>query len=337
MSDERSFERTARAWLEQGANQAPDRAVQAVLLAIETTPQERDLRIPWRFPTMNTPLRVGIAAVFGLLLLGAGIYFVGGSSPGVGGKPPATVSPTPAPTTATPSSITSSPVANLTPGQLCAGSSPCLSGAMLPGMYWFDGPGVMPEGRLTFTVPAGWTSTDGLVVKSGDVPEGLTYSPTEVLLSTWIVSHVYADACQWEGTLVEAGTTIDEIANRLASQKNRVATAVEDVTLGGMPAKRIELTVPADLDVTTCHGDGGYVRFWPKPGPDESGGFCCVAPGAKDTVYVVDLGGEPFVVDVTEGPEASTVDRAELRSIVESIVITPPEASPSAPGASPSP
>ena len=35
MNDERSFERTARAWLEQGANQAPDRAVQAVLFAIE--------------------------------------------------------------------------------------------------------------------------------------------------------------------------------------------------------------------------------------------------------------------------------------------------------------
>ena len=103
MNDERSFERTARAWLELGANQAPDRAIQAVLLAIETTPQERDLRIPWRFPTMNTPLRVGMAAVIGLLLLGAGIYLFGGIGPRIIGRrrhpsrhrPPSTATATP--------------------------------------------------------------------------------------------------------------------------------------------------------------------------------------------------------------------------------------------------
>jgi hypothetical protein len=94
MTDERSFERTAQAWLEPGANQAPDRAIQAVLLAIETTPQERDLHIPWRFPTMNTPLRVGMAAVIGLLLLGAGIYIFGGSGQMIGGQSAATPTPT---------------------------------------------------------------------------------------------------------------------------------------------------------------------------------------------------------------------------------------------------
>ena len=112
MNDERSFERTARAWLEQGANQAPDRAIQAVLLAIETTPQERDLRIPWRFPTMNTPVRVGMAAVIGLLLLGAGIYLFGGGGPGLGGQPRG---PTPTPTPSRPRR--SEPGPNLAPCQ----------------------------------------------------------------------------------------------------------------------------------------------------------------------------------------------------------------------------
>ena len=69
MNDERSFERTVRAWLEPGANQAPDRAVQAVL-SLSKRPHRNGLRIPWRFPSMNTPLRVGTAAVIGLLLLG---------------------------------------------------------------------------------------------------------------------------------------------------------------------------------------------------------------------------------------------------------------------------
>jgi len=99
MSDERTFERTARAWLELGTDHAPDRAVQSVLLAIQTTPQERDLRIPWRFPTVNTPLRVGVAAVIGLLLLGAGTFFLRGAGPGVGGSPPPASPSTGAPST----------------------------------------------------------------------------------------------------------------------------------------------------------------------------------------------------------------------------------------------
>ena len=54
MTDDRSLERAARSWLETGPTQAPDRAVEAALLRIETTPQERDLRIPWRFTDMTT-------------------------------------------------------------------------------------------------------------------------------------------------------------------------------------------------------------------------------------------------------------------------------------------
>jgi hypothetical protein len=64
MSDDRQFERTARAWLELGPTDAPDHAVEGALLTIETTAQERDLRIPWRLPKMNPIVRTaGVAAV----------------------------------------------------------------------------------------------------------------------------------------------------------------------------------------------------------------------------------------------------------------------------------
>ena len=68
MTDDRSLERAARSWLETGPTEAPDRAVEAALLRIQTTPQERDLRIPWRLPTMTTPARVAAAAVIGVLV-----------------------------------------------------------------------------------------------------------------------------------------------------------------------------------------------------------------------------------------------------------------------------
>jgi hypothetical protein len=56
MSDEHRFERDARAWLELGPTDAPDRVVEAALLEIDKTSQERVLWIPWRLPTMTPRL-----------------------------------------------------------------------------------------------------------------------------------------------------------------------------------------------------------------------------------------------------------------------------------------
>ena len=42
MTDDRSLERAARSWLEEGPTRAPDRPVDAALARIQTTRQERD-------------------------------------------------------------------------------------------------------------------------------------------------------------------------------------------------------------------------------------------------------------------------------------------------------
>ena len=108
MTDDRSLERAARSFIEAGPTQAPDRAVEAALLRIESTPQERDLRVPWRIPTMTTPARIAVAAVLGVLLVAGAVSFFGRqgqSSVGVPGPSPS--SPVPAsriPSAAPPSS-----------------------------------------------------------------------------------------------------------------------------------------------------------------------------------------------------------------------------------------
>jgi hypothetical protein len=95
MSDRR-FERAVLDWLEDGSDRTPRRAIDAVLLAVKTTPQERGLRPPWRFTFMTNTMRAaaGIALVaviaVGALAVGAG---VGGPSPSP--SPTATVTPTP--------------------------------------------------------------------------------------------------------------------------------------------------------------------------------------------------------------------------------------------------
>jgi dipeptidyl aminopeptidase/acylaminoacyl peptidase len=98
MSDDRSIERNARAWLELGPTQAPDHAVEAALRTIDTTSQERDLRIPWRKFRMTTPLRLGAAAVIGVLAVSAALLLRPSKSD-VGTPSPLPTSPTSTPTT----------------------------------------------------------------------------------------------------------------------------------------------------------------------------------------------------------------------------------------------
>ena len=103
MTDDRTLERAARSWIEVGPTQAPEEAVDAALLRIQTTPQERDL-VPWRFPTMTPALRLA-------LLVGATVAVLAGLglAAGFGQPAPAIAPPSPTPS-ASPSSDTSTPV-----------------------------------------------------------------------------------------------------------------------------------------------------------------------------------------------------------------------------------
>jgi hypothetical protein len=89
MSDDRTFERNARAWLELGPANAPDRTVEAALLAIETTNQERDLGIPWRLPTMNPIMRLAAVLVVGAIAVGGGLFVLRSPGSSVGSTSPA--------------------------------------------------------------------------------------------------------------------------------------------------------------------------------------------------------------------------------------------------------
>jgi hypothetical protein len=110
-SIDRALERAARSWIEEGPTRAPDRPVEAALSLIQTTNQERDLRIPWRLPTMNLFAR--LAAVAAVVVLATGVAVLtlrpGGNvgapvpspSPNASLSPSPTLSPTASPGPAT--------------------------------------------------------------------------------------------------------------------------------------------------------------------------------------------------------------------------------------------
>jgi Tol biopolymer transport system component len=102
MTDDRTLERAARSWIEAGPVRAPEHAVDAALLRIQTTPQERGLRAPWRLTTMPTLARIAAAAAIGVLLLGGAFVFFGRPNESTVG-PPSTSAPTAPPSAAIPS------------------------------------------------------------------------------------------------------------------------------------------------------------------------------------------------------------------------------------------
>jgi Tol biopolymer transport system component len=96
MTDDRSLERAARSWIESGPTRAPDRAVEAALLTIESTAQERDLRIPWRLPKMLMNRLAVVAAAVLVLVAGAFTFSRLTATPGTSATTPSpTLAPSP--------------------------------------------------------------------------------------------------------------------------------------------------------------------------------------------------------------------------------------------------
>lgn len=208
MTDDRTLDRVARSWLEEGPTRAPDRPVEAALARIQTTPQERDLRLPWRYRQMNSSLKlaVGAAAVAVAAIL---VVNVLPKSPGPGiGTPPPSASATPAPKV-------------LAVGPLSAGA------------YTTAGP--VP---MSLTVPQGW---EGIVVGSTVTVLGRDGA----FLGFWIVGDAQRDPCGLGGVAdTDVGPTVADLAAALAAVPGFETTDPVARSVDGIDGQYVELIGP---------------------------------------------------------------------------------------------
>lgn len=101
MNVNRDLERQLADFYESEAPpRAPDWVLRSALQTIDTTRQRRVvIRVPWRFPHMNTFAKVAIAAVVVIAVGALGLSVLRPPNPsGVGGQPSASPSPSPSPT-----------------------------------------------------------------------------------------------------------------------------------------------------------------------------------------------------------------------------------------------
>lgn len=221
------------------------------------------------------------------------------------------------------------------------------AGALAPGTYALANPyrggnpalncdhGCAWYKQITFTLPAGWSISDGLVSKH----QG---QPGEVAISAWTVDKVYADPCHWQTSAVspidinilhgqdpsgalaaapkQGGLANQALRGSLPRPWTPVALRYVDNTGASWPtnAVRIDLSVPANLDIATC--DKGQFRSWTVLQVPDGANSHHVS-GQLDTVYEIDLDRGPLVVDASHMPGTSKADLAELQSILASMII----------------
>ena len=299
MNPTRDPDRLIHAFMLEGAEQLHDQVYDAVRADIEHRHQ-RVFIGPWRLPTMNKFLPIGLGAAAVVVALVVGIQLLGPRGPaGPGGVPSVVPSPTPLPTAA-PSS--SSPDASLPEGPL----------------LWIPrNPPVDPL-AITVDIPAeGWTKHPefGALNKGTDVGN----LPESAVLGGSLVEpvFVYGDPCDWQSTMPDSpATTVDQVVAALAAQASRDASEPVDVTIGGYTGKRITLHVPEDADFEACD-DAEFVSFG-YGNTREQVWRWHQGPGQIDDLWFVDVDGTIVVIDAMYRADTPFANIEEMREIAES-------------------
>ena len=185
------------------------------------------------------------------------------------------------------------------------------SGPVEPGTYHIP-PSAWNVAGLTMTMPEGWETQYGS-------PGAIKHSDQDGELGFYfvIVDSIYSDPCEGEGELIEVGPNVDDLATALLQQPHTVATGPVDTMIGGLPAKRIELTVPDDLDPAACRM-GDHLQIWYSPPADKY--FVLLGDGTA-SVYILDVNGERQVFLAQYRAGATSDDISEMQTVIESIRI----------------
>ncbi len=268
----------------EGHTPLPDATRDGIRARLPSTTQRPAWWSGWRFPEMNNTVRMGLAGAAVLVLAILGIQFLAPGG-GIGGPSEAT------------------PTVDPTPSETSEAAT------------FVIGEGILSHAEVTAPKPDGWTlHWPNFANKDGTAPDGMGFS-------AWTTDAVYPDPCQWMDDVVELSTppTVDEIVAELVAQTGRDPSTPTEVTLGGWPATRLELSTPADLDLSTC--DQGKYKTWTDVS-DPSGGNWNHQGGRQfDVIYVVDVDRGPVVIDAWYRPATSEEDLAELESVIDAIVI----------------
>ena len=242
MTTDRDFDLIASSWLAAGPDQLPDRVVDAVVEEIHVTRQRRARRAPRRFPKMTSSMRLGAAALVGVLVVAGAFLFTRPGQPVVGAP------------SAIPSAIpTASPIASASASGL---------------VETFTSP------RYGYAIhyPSGWTATPatkqwlaGMDTLWGD-PTLDTIGTSDARLA--IASQPLAGTLYFDRQLRQGQTADDWLLARCGATGSTAAACGPRILIGGQPGWLDEDGAPASggtvatggvmYDAAVVYKDRGY-------------------------------------------------------------------------------
>jgi hypothetical protein len=130
---------------------------------------------------------------------------------------------------------------------------------------------------------------------------------------------VYRDPCHWADSVINVDPSVDFMAEALAAQAMRNASTPRARNVGGHRTVEIQLSVPADIDISKCDLYKGKPYFQSWASADGSTARYHQGPGQQDLVRLVDVDGELLIVDVATWPELPPDEHDEIASVLDSM------------------
>jgi hypothetical protein len=303
MTTDRDIERVLDHWFTERPTQVADRVLDEVADRIGRQGQRPAWRLQaWRFPNMSTPMKL-LAAGAALLaaLVGGAVFLGGGAAP----------SPSPSPTP----TLASSPID-------CEDGLPGCAGTLSRGSH-----------RSTNLVPPlKYETADGLWANVIDVPDVYKIDsmsdPTPG--SPYIIVWTNASIADQE---VSCSTDPDPTRGRAAADWIELVTTHPglestdpvEFSIGGRPARQVELSIAADWTLTCPDHTGPYVTLLTQRVEDQVAEYG-VPSDERLLLTVVDIGNRTVVIQSYGPTDATEFDRTmgPIRAIIDSFVMCGP-------------
>lgn len=184
---------------------------------------------------------------------------------------------------------------------------PGVSTELLP---WDEDPAGV---HLQVTMPQGWQigPDAGVILKNSGL-RTLAFGGAAVF-------DIFSDRCDWVGTGLDTGSTVDELASAFATVWGADASSPTRVTVDGYAGQHMVLTVPSDVRLVEC--DQSKYVVWAGQNGDPT--RWVQGPGQILNLYILDVEGRRILIQTSHFPDASNDDLAELQQIFDSLQIEP--------------
>jgi hypothetical protein len=234
MSTDRDVTRIVRSWLRTDEHESADRVLDAVLEALDTTPQRRATWwSAWRHSDMNTFAKIGVAAAVVTVAALLGFNYL--IAPNIGG-PQSSAEPT------------STPVAYVWPGR---------PDPLDPGTYSNSFDTGLPF-DVVFTVPAGWYHRGSELTDTGFGQE----AETKGAIGVWQIDGLRGDPCTpGRETDSAIGPSVTSAIEGLRSIPGLDASTPVPTSLGGYAGQYVETTVRDNIPCPPAEL-GEHARHW---------------------------------------------------------------------------